>query len=326
MRTVIQGLGTYLPEKIVTNKDLENLVETTDEWIHTRTGIRERRIAEKGVAASDLGAKAAAIAIANAGLTSDSIDLIIVSTITPDNSFPSTACHIQRKLNIGNAACFDLSAACSGFPYALTTADAFLKTGAYRTALIVSTEVLSPFIDWTDRSTCVLFGDGAGACVLTVSNDDQKGILATYLGADGNYADILKIPAGGSALPPTHETIDDKMHTVKMQGSEVFKIAVRTMADSVLEVCKRAGITIDQVDCVVPHQANMRIINAMAERLSVPLDKIFINLDVYGNMSAASTAVALSEAVASGKIVSGNIAVLVAFGSGLTWGACAIKW
>lgn len=326
MRTVIQGLGTYLPEKIVTNKDLENLVETTDEWIQTRTGIRERRIAEKGVAASDLGAKAAAIAIANAGLTSDSIDLIIVSTITPDNSFPSTACHIQRKLNIGNAACFDLSAACSGFPYALTTADAFLKTGAYRTALIVSTEVLSPFIDWTDRSTCVLFGDGAGACVLTVSNDDQKGILATYLGADGNYADILKIPAGGSALPPTHETIDDKMHTVKMQGSEVFKIAVRTMADSVLEVCKRAGITIDQVDCVVPHQANMRIINAMAERLSVPLDKIFINLDVYGNMSAASTAVALSEAVASGKIVSGNIAVLVAFGSGLTWGACAIKW
>lgn len=325
-RTRITGLGAYLPSKVLSNADLEKMVATTDEWIRTRTGIRERRIVENGAATSDLGTEAGKEAIKNAGLKPADIDLIIVATISPDMFFPSTACMVQYKLGAGRAAAFDLLAACSGFPYALGVADGMIRSGQYKHILVIGAEVLSPFIDWKDRSTCILFGDGAGACVLSPSRQPAKGLIATYLGSDGSCADILKIPAGGSAMPPTVDTVNSRMHTVKMSGSEIFKIAVRTMGDAVVEVCKRADLELKDIDCLIPHQANFRIIQAVAERLEMPLSKIFLNLERYGNMSAASTAVALYEAVKTGVIRSGSNVVLVAFGGGLTWASCMVKW
>lgn len=322
----ITGLGAYLPPKVLTNVDLEKMVDTTDEWIQTRTGIRERRIVEAGVPTSDLAAEAGKEAIRNAGLKPSDIDLIIVATISPDMSFPSTACMVQNKIGVDHAGAFDMAAACSGFPYAVTIADGMIRGGLYKNVLVIGAEVLSPFIDWKDRGTCILFGDGAGAAVLSATTQKDKGIVATYLGSDGSAADILKIPAGGSAFPPTAQTVSDRMHTVKMSGSEIFKIAVRTMGDAVIEVCKRANLKFEEIDCLIPHQANFRIIQAMAERLEMPLEKIFLNLQKYGNMSAASTAVAFYEAVQTGFVKPGSNVVLVAFGGGLTWAACVIKW
>lgn len=323
---MIAGTGAYLPGKVLTNFDLEKIVDTSDEWIRTRTGIRERRIVENGSATSDLAAEAGREALKNSGLKPCDIDLIIVATITPDMLFPSTACLVQGKIGAHRAVGFDISAACSGFPYALNIADAMIRSEAFHRILVIGAEVLSPFIDWQDRSTCVLFGDGAGAAVLVPTSQKGKGLVATYLGSDGSLADILKIPAGGSALPPSHETVKTRMHTVKMMGAEVFKIAVRTMSDAVLKVAEKAGLDPNEIDCVIPHQANLRIIQAMAERLKLPLEKIFVNLDRYGNMSAASTPVALYEAVKSGRIQPGSKVVIVAFGSGLTWAACVVKW
>ena len=313
-----------MPEKVVTNFDLEKLVETSDEWIRTRTGIRERRVVEKGVATSDLAARAAKEAIQSAGLKPTDIDLIILATISPDMLFPSTACLVQQKIG---ATCpgFDLSAACSGFPYALSLGEGLIRSGSYKHILVIGAEVISGFINWKDRSTCVLFGDGAGAAVLGEVNDGH-GILATYLGADGSQAKLLQIPAGGSAIPPTIDSINAGLHFVQMEGSEVFKSAVRTMGDSIAEVVKRANITLNDIDCLIPHQANLRILTAVSERTGIPFEKVYVNLDRYGNMSAASTVVALYEAVKEGRIKKNSNVVLVAFGSGLTWAACMIHW
>ena len=323
-RAGITGLGIYVPERVLTNADLERMVETTDDWIRTRTGIRERRIAKKGESASDLGSKAALAAIQDAGLAPGDIDLIIVATITPDMFFPSTACLIQDKIG-AKCGAFDMAAACSGFPYALAVAEAFIRAGIYRNIVVVGAEVLSGFIDWKDRSTCVLFGDGAGAAVVSEVKDGH-GIQATYLGSDGSQADVLKIPAGGSRIPPSEESVKSGLHFLKMQGSEVFKVAVRTMEEAVREVLKRGGLTPDDIDCLIPHQANLRILQAVGERIGIPMEKIFINVEKYGNMSSASTAVALYEAVKEGKIRKGSKVILVAFGGGLTWASCLIKW
>ncbi len=323
-RAGIIGLGIYLPEKILTNFDLEKMVDTSDEWIRTRTGVQERRIAKKGECASDLGSRAALAAIQDAGLTAQDIDLIVVATITPDSFFPSTACNIQNKIG-ARCGAFDVAAACSGFPYALAVAEGFVRSGMYRKILVVGTEVLSGFIDWKDRSTCVLFGDGAGAAVVSEVTDGH-GIRSTYLGADGSQGDLLKIPGGGSRMPPSEETVKNGMHYLKMQGSEIFKLAVRRMEEAIGEVLKRGGLTAEDVDCVIPHQANLRILQAVSERVHIPLDKIFVNVERYGNMSSASTVVALYEAVKQGKIKSGSNVVLVAFGGGLTWASCLVKW
>jgi len=320
----IIGLGIHLPERILTNLDLEKMVDTTDEWIRTRTGVQERRIAKKGESASDLGRRAALAAIEDARLTPEAIDLIIVATITPDMVFPSTACMIQNKIG-ARCGAFDLAAACSGFPYALAVAEGFVRSGMYKNILVVGAEVLSGFIDWKDRSTCVLFGDGAGAAVVSEANDGH-GIKATYLGADGSQGDLLKIPAGGSQTPPSEESVRSGQHYLKMQGSEIFKLAVRRMDEAIEEVLKRGGLVAGQVDCVIPHQANLRILQAVSDRAHIPLEKIFVNVEKYGNMSSASTVVALYEAVKQRKIKKGSNVVLVAFGGGLTWASCLIKW
>lgn len=320
----IVGLGIYLPDRVLTNFDLEKMVDTTDEWIRTRTGVRERRIAKKGESASDLGARAALAALRDAKLNSTDIDLIIVATITPDSFFPSTACVVQNQIG-ARCPAFDLAAACSGFPYAVAVAEVFVRSGNYKNVLVVGAEVLSSFIDWKDRSTCVLFGDGAGAAVVSRVNDGH-GVKATYLGADGAQGDLLKIPAGGSRIPPSEASVKAGLHYLKMQGSEIFKLAVRRMEEAIAEILKRGGLKAEQIDCVIPHQANLRILQAVAERVGIPLEKIFVNVEKYGNMSSASTVVALYEAVKAGKIKKGSNVVLVAFGGGLTWASCLIKW
>ncbi len=321
----IVGLGYYVPPKVVTNHDMEKIVDTTDEWITTRTGIKERRIAEADIASSDLGKEAAMRAIKDAGITPEDIDLIIVATISPDMVFPSTACVLQEKIGAKNASAFDINAACSGFPYALTVASQFVVTGFYKYVLIVAAEALTHLVDWQDRSTCVLFGDGAGAAVVTNCNDGD-GLYASYIGSDGGCVDLLKMPAGGSALPATHQTVDERLHYLKMAGNEVFKIAVRTMEKAAREAIAMAGLKVSDVDCLVPHQANMRIIKAVCDRLEIPMEKVFVNVNRYGNMSGASTIVALCEAVEQGVIKKGSVVVIAAFGAGFTWGANLIKW
>lgn len=323
-KAAITGLGAYVPEKVLTNFELEKMVDTTDEWIRTRTGIQERHIAAPGESASDLGVQAAREALRHAHLTPADIELIIVATVTPDMLFPSTACFIQHKLG-AKCGAFDMAAACSGFPYALGVAEGFVRSGIYKHVLVVGAEVLSGFIDWTDRSTCVLFGDGAGAAIVSRASDGH-GILATYLGSDGSQADLLQIPAGGSKMPASEDTLKNRMHYLKMQGSEVFKVAVRTMELAVKEVLKNTKLKPQDIDCLIPHQANMRILQAVAERLEIPLEKVFVNVERYGNMSSASTVVALYEAVKSGKVKKGSHVVLVAFGGGLTWASTLIHW
>jgi len=325
-RAAISGLGAFIPPRVLTNFDLEKMVETSDEWIKTRTGIRERHIAEKGQKSSDLGFEAAQEALRDAGLTAADLDLIIVATITPDMFFPSTACNIQNRLG-ARCGAFDLAAACSGFPYALSVAEGFIRSGMARHVLVIGSEVLSGFIDWKDRSTCVLFGDGAGAAIVSQAEPgSDRGILASLLGSDGAQADVLQIPGGGSANPTSEETLKNGLHTLKMQGADVFKIAVRTMDTAVRDVLKKSGHTLADVSCLIPHQANMRILQAVSERLELSADKVFINVDRYGNMSSASTVVALYEAAKQGRIKRGDLVVLVAFGGGLTWAATAIRW
>ena len=321
----IAGLGKYLPAKRRTNSDLEKMVDTTDEWITTRTGIKERRIAAKGQATSDLAYEASKIALQRSGIKPEDLDLIIIATITPDTQFPSTACYLQNLLGARDACCFDVSAACAGFVYALTTASQFIKGGLYKNALVVGSEVLSSIIDWQDRSTCVLFGDGAGAAVLTESQT-PGGILEAYLGGDGSQTETLKLPAGGSRLPASEETIRMREHYMRMKGNELFRIAVRLMVEAAQKVLRKAGLKEKDVDLFVPHQANGRIINAVAQRLELSSDKIYLNVSRYGNMSSASTAVALCEAWEDGLIKKDNIVVLDAFGAGLVWGSLVIKW
>lgn len=321
----IIGTGRYVPEKILTNADLERMVETSDEWITSRTGIKERHLAEKGTSTSEIATLAAKEAFKSAKLNPEDIELIIIGTVTPDMQFPSTACLVQAKLGAKNAAAFDVSAACSGFIYAISVAEAMIKTGQYKNALVIGAEVLSSIVDWQDRNTCVLFGDGAGAAVLAPVN--EGGILSTHLGSDGNEAGLLNLPAGGSAMPATIDTVNNRMHYLKMSGNEVFKLAVKAMADAADKAAKKAGISsVDQLDLIIPHQANMRILMAVANRLKIPEQKLFLNVEKYGNMSSASTAVALDEAVRQGRIKKGDNIILVAFGAGLTWAACVIKW
>lgn len=324
-RAHFSGLGAFVPHKVLTNFDLEKMVETTDEWIQSRTGIKERHIAEKGQSSSDLGTEASKVALDQAKLSPKDIDLIIVATITPDMLFPSTACHIQANLGASCGA-FDMAAACSGFPYAVSVAEAFITSGIHKNVLVVGSEVLSGFIDWKDRATCVLFGDGAGAAVLSRSDDLERGIICSYLGSDGSQKDILQIPGGGSIHPTTEDTVKQGLHYLKMQGADVFKVAVRTMEEAVREVARRGGITVEQIDCLIPHQANSRILSAVGERLGMGADRVYTNVEIYGNMSSASTAVALYEAVKNNRIKKGDYVVLVAFGGGLTWAATLIKW
>ena len=321
----ITGTGSYLPRRVLTNCDLERLVETSDEWIQTRTGISERRISEAGQATSDLAAAAARRAMQSANVSADDIDLIIVATITPDMLFPSTACVVQEKIGARNAFCFDLEAACSGFLFALDAAWRYVRTGGAKTALVIGAETLSCITDWEDRSTCVLFGDGAGAVVLQ-ERDSGRGLIGTVTGSDGGLSHLLEVPGGGSRHPVSAEMVDQRLHYLRMSGNEVFKHAVRCMCDSAQRVLSESGLTPDDVNWVIPHQANMRIIQAIASRFGTGMDKFCVNLQRVGNMSGASVPVALDEAVRSGKIAGGDIIVFVVFGGGFTWGASVMEW
>lgn len=321
----IVGTGSAVPQKIITNEDLASLVDTSDEWIKTRTGIQERRVVEDHIPVSELCAEAAHKALQDAKVEATSIDLIIVATITPDMVFPATACIVQEKIGAPYAGAFDISAGCTGFIYALSVANQFIINGTYETILVIGAETLSKIVDWQDRSTCILFGDGAGAVVLQKA-PLGKGVLSSYLGSDGSGAHLLNVPAGGSQLPTSQETILARQHFLKMSGSDVFKFAVRIMGEAALKALEKCGKTKEDIDYLIPHQANIRIIDAAVKRLNLPLDKVHINLDRYGNTSAASVPVALDEAVRSGRIKNGDIVVLVAFGGGLTWGANVINW
>jgi 3-oxoacyl-[acyl-carrier-protein] synthase-3 len=321
----IIGIGSFVPDRVLTNFDLEKIVDTTDEWIVTRSGIRERRVVDDGVAASDLAVEASKRALQNASLSSADIDLVICATITGDMPFPATSCLIQDRLGAKNAAAFDLQAGCSGWVYALATGAQFVRTGVYKHVLVVGVDVLTSVTDWTDRSTCVLFGDAAGAAVIGPTSPDN-GVLSVYLGADGSGGDLLKIEAGGSRLPTSEETVRRRQHYIKMNGREVFKFAVRIMSDASIIALEKCGLKASDVDLFVPHQANIRIIEAAAERLKIPFDKVFVNVQNYGNTSAASVPLALDEAYRFGRIKPGDIVVVVGFGAGLTWAAAVLKW
>ncbi len=321
----IIGLGSYVPQRIMTNKDLEERMETSDQWIVERTGIRERRIAAEDESTSDLAAKAGQKALEDAKLSPAEIDLIIVATASPDMAFPATACVVQEKIKAVNAAAFDLSAVCSGFLYAMITGSQFIKAGMYRKVLVIGAETLSRFTDWSDRNTGMLFGDGAGAAVLG-ETPEGYGILGVDLGADGGGADLLKIPAGGSRYPATNETILHKQHFIFMNGNEVFKFAVKVMGETTLKALKNANLTASDITYLVPHQANIRIIQSAAKRLGIPMEKVVVNINKYGNTSAASIPIALDEAVKSGAIKSDDIVALAGFGGGLTWASSIMKW
>ena len=322
----IAGTGSYLPKKFLTNDDLAKIVDTSDEWITTRTGIKERRIAAKDEFTSDMAAKAAEQALEQANIAAADIQLIIVATITPDTPTPATACYVQSKLGSHSAVAFDISAACSGFLYAMKIAKRLISDGAYQNALIIGAEKLSSATNWEDRNTCVLFGDGAGAAVLRRSEEGEGSILATEMGTDGRHTALLDIKGGGSACPITPENADQNLHALSMQGREIFKLAVTAMRNAAETVIQRAGLTPADIKLIVPHQANLRIIDAIADRLDVPNEKVYVNLHKYGNTSAAAVAIALDEAHREGRIQRGDHIVLVVFGAGLTWAATAIKW
>ena len=321
----IYGVGSYVPERVVTNADLEKMVDTTDEWIVTRTGIRSRRIAASDEYTSDLAAHAALRAMRKAGVKPEQIDLIIVATITPDMPFPSVACLVQQKIGAYRAAAFDIEAACSGFIYALEIGQQFIMSRTYNTVLVIGAEKLSSIVDWTDRNTCVLFGDGAGAAILQ-NRPDSHGLLTACMGADGRKADLLTMPGGGSRCPASRESVAAGLHYLRMDGKEAFKNAVQAMNTAALETLRRCEIDISHIKCIIPHQANRRIIDAVSERLGARPDQLFINVDKYGNTSAASVAIALDEAVETKRIHRGDLILLVVFGAGLTWGSAVIEW
>jgi 3-oxoacyl-[acyl-carrier-protein] synthase-3 len=325
-RVRILGTGSYVPPKVVTNQDIEKLVDTSDEWITTRTGIKERHIVDDGIAASDLAFEAAKEALDDCGLAIKDIDQIIVATVTPDRLFPSAACTLQEKLGAEGNSAMDLSAACSGFVYGLATAGGMISSGLLDRVLLVGVETLSKLVNWKERETCVLFGDGAGAAVLGPAEDEGRGLLSVRMASDGASGSLLELPAGGSLMPATHETIDQGLHFIHMQGNEVFKYAVRSMDEMARDALAKAGQEISDVDLLIPHQANLRIISATAKRLGIPMDKVFVNVDRYGNTSAASVPLALNEARREGRIKDGDLVELVTFGAGFTWGAAVIRW
>ncbi len=321
----ITSVGSYVPERIMTNAEMEKIVDTTDEWITSRTGIRQRRLAAQDEFTSDMATKAAQRAMDKAGITADQIDLIIVATITPDMLFPSTACLVQNKLGARRAAAFDIEAACSGFIYAMEIGQQFIMSRTYETVLIIGAERLSSIVNWKDRNTCVLFGDGAGAAILQ-HRADAHGLLTACMGADGDKAMLLCMPGGGSRIPATTDSVAAGLHHLQMDGKETFKNAVNAMLGAAQEALKRCEIDISQIKLVIPHQANQRIIDAVGERLGVQKDQVFVNLDKYGNTSAASVGIALDEAVDQKRIVRGDLVLLVVFGAGLTWAAAVIEW
>lgn len=310
---------------ILTNDDLAKIVDTSDAWITARTGIKERRKAADNEAASDLAVPASRRALEMAGLKAKQIDLIIVATTTGDMPFPSTACILQEKIGAKHAAAFDVNAACSGFIYALSVADNFIRAGSARTVLVVGTEVLTRFLDWTDRTTCVLFGDGCGAMIVEATDED-RGILSTHIFSDGAFGDYIKVPAGGSAMPASEASVKGRQHSIRMMGNETFKVAVKTLEKVVVDTLAHNKLKPSQLDLLIPHQANMRIIKATAERLAMPMEKVVVNIEKYGNTSAASVPIALDEAVRSGRIKDGDIIMLEAFGAGLTWASALLKW
>lgn len=321
----ITGTGSFAPKKIITNVDLEKLVDTSDNWITERTGIKERRIAEKGQTTSDLAYEAGKKALKAAGIGAQDLDLILVATMTPDTILPSMGCVLQEKLGAKKAAAFDIAAACSGFIYGMSVADAFIRSGAYKNILLVGAEVLSRFTDWEDRTTCILFGDGAGAVVIQ-RHAGKRGILSTHLHSDGAFGDLLYVPAGGASHPPSHDTIRRRMHFIRMKGNETFKAAVRSLEGVVQEALEHNKVKAEEIDFLVPHQANLRIIQAMAQRLNMPMEKVVLTLPKYGNTSAASIPMALDEAVRDGRIRDNHLILFEAFGGGLTWASALVRW
>ena len=321
----ITGIGSYLPSKILTNHDLEKMVDTSDDWIVQRTGIKERRIVENGMVTSDLAAQASLKAMEDAGISPQDIDMIITSTITPDHFFPSTSCYIQQKIGAIRASAFDILAACAGFIYALSIAQSVVDSGAAKTILVVGAECLSKITDYTDRTTCVLFGDGAGAAIVQKSNTKHE-IISTSLAADGSQADILIMPGGGTRNPASLESIQQRLHYIQFKGKEVFKLAITNITNLILETVEKNGLKLSDIDLIIPHQSNLRIIEATMEKLGLPMEKAFVNIDKYGNTSSASVPIAIDEARREGRLRKGDLVMLVAFGGGLTWGSSLIRW
>jgi 3-oxoacyl-[acyl-carrier-protein] synthase III len=324
MKSRIAGTGSYAPSRVLTNADLEQMVATSDEWIRERTGICERRIAATGEACSDLAVQAGKRALTAAGVAATDLDMILMATCTGDYPLPATACLVQHQLGATKAGACDLSAACCGFVYALSVADAYIKTGM-RHVLVIGSEVMSAITDWTDRNTCVLFGDGAGAVVLSAS-DGERGILSTDLRSDGTLCELIMVPGGGSRTPPSEKMITERLHYIKMKGNETFKVAVRTLEEIARATLSANHMRMEDLDLYVPHQANVRILKAVMERLGLPMEKVLLNLDRYGNTSAASIPIALDEAVREGRIKEGSVVMLGAFGAGLTWASAMIRW
>lgn len=321
----IISTGSYVPENVITNHDLEKIVDTSDEWITERAGIKERRIVNGNQAASDLAYEAASVALKRAHLKPKDVDLIVVATISGDMPFPSTACILQGKLGAKNAAAFDLNAACSGFIYGLHIANSFIKSGSHSRILLVGSEVLSKFTDWQDRTTCILFGDGAGAVVIEATKE-KRGIFSTHIKSDGSLSELICLPGGGSRYPCSRDSIMKRLHFIKMKGNETFKVAVRTLEEIAVKTLEHNDLNPSQLSLLIPHQANLRIIQATARRLEMPMDKVLINIDKYGNTSAASIPIALDEAVQTGKVRDGDFLLLEAFGGGLTWASSLIRW
>ena len=324
-RASITGIGTYLPDKVLTNYDLEKMVDTTNDWIIQRTGIKERRIVENGVTTSDIATQASLRAMEDAGVSPKDLDMIITSTITPDHIFPSTSCYIQQKIGATRACAFDILAACAGFIYAMSIGQSFINSGAMKTVLVVGAECLSKITDYTDRSTCVLFGDGAGAVIIQ-RNPVKHEILSSILAADGSEADVLIMPGGGARNPASLESVQQRLHYIQFKGKEVFKLAINNITNLIIETTRENGLTLNDIDLIIPHQSNLRIIEATMEKLGLPMEKAFVNIDKYGNTSSASVPIAIDEARREGRLRKGNIVMLVAFGGGLTWGSSVIRW
>ena len=324
-RASITGIGSYLPNKVLTNYDLEKMVDTSNDWIIQRTGIKERRVVENGVTTSDIATQASLRAMEDAGVSPKDLDMIITSTITPDHIFPSTSCYIQQKIGATRACAFDILAACAGFIYALSIGQSFINSGAMKTVLVVGAECLSKITDYTDRTTCVLFGDGAGAVIIQ-RNPIKHEILSSNLAADGSEADVLIMPGGGARNPASLESVQQRLHYIQFKGKEVFKLAINNITNLILETAKENGLTLNDIDLIIPHQSNLRIIEATMEKLGLPMEKAFVNIDKYGNTSSASVPIAMDEARKEGRLRKGNIVMLVAFGGGLTWGSSVIRW
>lgn len=324
MKARITGTGSYAPSRIMTNAELERMVATSDEWIRERTGIRERHIAAAGEACSDLAVQAGRRALEAAGIAAADLDMILVATCSGDYPLPATACLVQHQLGATKAAACDLSAACCGFVYALSVADAYVRTGM-RHVLVIGSEVMSAITDWTDRNTCILFGDGAGAAVVSAS-EGERGILSTHLRSDGSLCELIAVPGGGSRLPPSEKVVAERTNFIKMKGNETFKVAVRTLEEIARETLAANRLTVDDLDLYVPHQANVRILKGVMDRLGLPIEKVMLNLERYGNTSAASIPIALDEAVRAGRVQDGSLVMLGAFGAGLTWASALIRW